>query len=543
MSDIREPKRNQRVAVVGAGYWGKNLVRVFHTLGVLGTVCDLNELTLDRVRQEYRVATTTDYEAVLDDQMVDAVVIAAPAAEHYTLSMRALEAGKHVFVEKPLALSCAEGKSLVELARNQNLVLMVGHILEFHPAVAELNRLVRQGELGKIQYIYSSRLNLGKLRTEENILWSFAPHDISVILHLLNETPVRAAAQGGSYLNPPIVDTTLSTLEFASDVKAHIFVSWLHPFKEQKLCVIGSQKMAVFDDLEPEKKLVVYAHRINWHERKPVAERDGGQTIALPKEEPLRRECQHFLDCMRGRSQPQTDGESALRVLQVLDACERSLSERGTPVSVGQDAPGYFAHPSAVIDQPCEIGEGTKIWHFSHIMAGAKLGRGCNLGQNVVVGGDVRIGDNVKIQNNVSVYTGVELEDDVFCGPSMVFTNVINPRAHVIRKNEYRKTLVRRGASLGANSTIICGNTIGQYAFVGAGAVVTDDVPDFALVAGVPARRIGWVCYCGMRLDVSGSDSICRSCGKVYTIVDGVLQLAEVVHQSKANPAVAGRQS
>src|SRR5437773_1687150 len=189
MSAIREPKQSQGVAVVGAGYWGKNLVRIFHALGALEAVCDINEATLDRVRQEYRVGTTTDYDAVLDDQSVDAVVIAAPAAQHYALSKRGLEAGKHVFVEKPLALNCAEGKSLVEFARSQNLVLMVGHILEYHPAVAELNRLVRQGELGKIQYIYSSRLNLGKLRTEENILWSFAPHDIAVILRLLDESP------------------------------------------------------------------------------------------------------------------------------------------------------------------------------------------------------------------------------------------------------------------------------------------------------------------------------------------------------------------
>jgi UDP-2-acetamido-3-amino-2,3-dideoxy-glucuronate N-acetyltransferase len=510
--------------VVGAGYWGKNLVRTFHALGALETVCDINEATLDRVRKEYCVATTTDYDAVLDDQSVEAVVIAVPAVQHHTLSKRALEAGKHVFVEKPLALNCAEGKTLVEMARSRNLVLMVGHILEYHPAIAELNRLVRQGELGKIQYIYSSRLNLGKLRTEENILWSFAPHDISVILHLLDESPVRAAAQGGSYLNPPIVDTTLSTLEFADGVKAHIFVSWLHPFKEQKLCVIGSQKMAVFDDLEPEKKLVVYAHRINWLERKPVAERDGGHIIALPKEEPLRRECQQFLDCMRGGSRPQTDGESALRVLQVLDACERSLFERGVPVLVGQDEPRYFAHRTAVIDQPCEIGEGTKIWHFSHIMAGAKLGRGCNLGQNVVVSPDVRIGDNVKIQNNVSVYTGVEREDDVFCGPSMVFTNVINPRSHVIRKHEYRKTLIQRGASLGANCTIICGTTVGRYAFVAAGSVVTGDVPAHALVMGVPAKAVGWMCSCGDRLRDSEPGRTCLGCGRRYLIDNGNCQ-------------------
>ncbi|MGB7847132.1 MAG: Gfo/Idh/MocA family oxidoreductase, partial [Candidatus Acidiferrum sp.] len=305
-----------RVAVIGAGYWGKNLVRNFHALHALETVCDLNEATLNRIRQEYRVATTTDYDAVLTDSRVDAVVIAAPATRHHDLALRAFQAGKHVFVEKPLALHVGEGKELVELAKKLNLVLMVGHILEFHPAIIELKRLIQQGHLGKIQYIYSSRLNLGKLRTEENILWSFAPHDISVILQMLNEVPLLASAQGGSYLNPPIVDTTLSTLEFASGVKAHIFVSWLHPFKEQKLCVIGSQRMAVFDDLEQEKKLVIYAHRVNWLERKPVAERDGGQVITIPKEEPLRKECQHFLECVSKVSRPWTDGESALRVLE-----------------------------------------------------------------------------------------------------------------------------------------------------------------------------------------------------------------------------------
>ncbi|HKW35516.1 MAG TPA: Gfo/Idh/MocA family oxidoreductase [Candidatus Acidoferrum sp.] len=515
-----------RVAVVGAGYWGKNLVRNFHALGALQMVCDVNEETLSRVRREYSIATTRDYEAVLESDGIDALVIAAPAVEHYALTKQALEAGKHVFVEKPLALRCDEGRQLVELAKERKLILMVGHILEYHPAIAELNRLVQQGHLGKIQYIYSSRLNLGKLRTEENILWSFAPHDISVILNLLGEVPLRCTAQGGSYLNPPVVDTTLSTLEFESGVKAHIFVSWLHPFKEQKLCVIGSQKMAVFDDLEPEKKLILYAHRINWVERKPVAERDGGHVIPIPKEEPLHKECQHFLECVGENSRPRTNGENAVRVLEVLDACERSLSDRGSPALVVEEVPPYFAHATAVIDSPCEIGEGTKIWHFSHIMPGTRIGRGCNIGQNVVIGPNVSVGNNIKIQNNVSVYTGVELEDDVFCGPSMVFTNVINPRSHIIRKHEYKKTLVKRGATLGANCTIVCGATIGSHAFVAAGAVVTRDVADYSLVMGVPAHHVGWMCRCGIRLpetEQSGEqDVLCIACGRHYSTEDGV---------------------
>jgi UDP-2-acetamido-3-amino-2,3-dideoxy-glucuronate N-acetyltransferase len=506
------------VAVVGCGYWGKNLVRNFHNLGSLRCVCDVREERLREMQLEFGIPTSLDLNAVLHDEGIDSVAIAAPAKDHFKLVKSSLLAGKDVFVEKPLSLRSSEGLELIELARRNKRILMVGHILEYHPVVQELKRMIQHGDLGKILYVYSSRLNLGKLRTEENILWSFAPHDISVILSLLGEAPIRASAQGGSYLNAPIVDTTLSTLEFASGVKAHIFVSWLHPFKEQKLAIIGSEKMAVFDDVQPHDKLVLYSHRINWFDRMPVVEKDSGHVVSVANDEPLRSECEHFLDCVRTRKQPRTDGESALRVLEILEACEQSLVEKGAPVKIESFGPKYFAHPTAVIDDPCEIGEGTKIWHFSHVMAGAKLGRGCNLGQNVVVSPEVRIGNNVKVQNNVSIYTGVELEDDVFCGPSMVFTNVINPRSHVIRRHEYQKTLVRQGASLGANSTIVCGVTIGRYAFVAAGAVVTRDVPDFSLVMGVPAKQTGWMCVCGLQLSDAGPESMCSNCGKTYVI-------------------------
>jgi UDP-2-acetamido-3-amino-2,3-dideoxy-glucuronate N-acetyltransferase len=188
---------------------------------------------------------------------------------------------------------------------------------------------------------------------------------------------------------------------------------------------------------------------------------------------------------------------------------------------------GYFVHESSYVDEPCQIGEGTKIWHFSHVMANAVIGPRCNIGQNVVVSPGVRLGEGCKIQNNVSLYTGVVLEDFVFCGPSMVFTNVVNPRSEVVRRDEYRTTLVKRGASIGANATVVCGITIGQYAFIGAGSVVTRDVPDFALVIGNPGRRSGWMCRCGVKLRVDGTARPeCGTCGTSYTLHGDVLALA-----------------
>jgi len=239
----------------------------------------------------------------------------------------------------------------------------------------------------------------------------------------------------------------MTTCEFKSGVQAHIFVSWLHPFKEQKLAVIADRQMAVFDDVEPQRKLVLYSHRIDWRDRLPVAHKDEGHVVEIEKGEPLRLECEHFLKSVQDRTRPRTDGRNGSQVLEVLEACERSVRDNGRRVALSEVRPKYYSHPTAVIDQPCKIGDGTKIWHFSHVMANSKIGKECNIGQNVVVSPHVVVGDRVKIQNNVSLYTGVELEDEVFCGPSMVFTNVINPRSHIVRRDEYKKTLVKRGAT------------------------------------------------------------------------------------------------
>ena len=239
--------------------------------------------------------------------------------------------------------------------------------------------------------------------------------------------------------------------------------------------------------------------------------------------EPLRAECLHFLECLRTRALPRTDGGEGLRVLTVLQRCQQALELTAAPApTTVVRPPTCFVHESAFIDDAVEIGEGTTIWHVSHVLRNSWIGKNCRIGQNVVIGQQVSIGNGVKIQNNVSVYEGVTLEDDVFCGPSMVFTNVYNPRSEIRRMDELRPTLVRRGATLGANCTIVCGVTIGQYAFVGAGAVVVKDAPDFALVVGNPARIIGWMCTCGNRINFEGQGEIgtCRECGQTYRNVD-----------------------
>ncbi len=515
---------NPQVACIGAGYWGKNLIRNFHRLGALRVICDTNDSVLEVFKRKYPERRfCRSFSEVLSDVTIDAVVIAAPAEKHYALTREALLAGKHVFVEKPLALKVEEGEELIALAEKSQKVLMVGHILEYHPAVLKLKELIDSGELGRINYIYSNRLNLGKVRSEENILWSFAPHDISVLLMLLGEMPRSVTALGGCYLHHEIADVTISTLSFPSGVKAHIFVSWLHPYKEQRLVVVGDRKMAVFDDTLKERKLQIFDEGIEWVNRMPVPRRKDPIAIEIEQDEPLGRECLHFLDAIKKHLVPKTDGRSALRVLRILNACEESLSQGGAPVRTTaptETSKGYFVHPSACIDEFVSIGEGTKIWRFSHVMKGALVGERCNVGQNVVVGPGVRIGNGVKIQNNVSVFEGVTLEDEVFCGPSMVFTNVHNPRSHIPRKNEIRKTLVKKGATIGANATILCGNTVGRYAFVAAGAVVTKDVPDYSLFVGNPGKIQGWMCACGVKVSFEASKALCRQCGARY-VKDG----------------------
>jgi len=534
---------NPGIAVIGSGYWGKNLIRNFHELGALKLICDKSETLLNQFREQYSGSgTCLALNEILSRNDIKGVVIATPAETHYTIAREVLLAGKHVFVEKPFVLDEEEAEDLTTLAKANNLVLMVGHVLQYHPAFVRLKELAEAGDLGRINYVYSHRLNLGKIRREENILWSFAPHDISMILSLAGEEPDSVATHGGYYLHQKIADVTTTHLEFPSGLRAHIFVSWLHPNKEQKLVVVGDRKMAVFDDTQPwEDKLLLYPHKIKWQHNVPLPSKAEAERSDIPEDEPLRRECQHFLDCITNGQAPLTDGNEGLGVLRILNSSQKSLDEQGSKVflhdatrgqgpqkTVGQieqpetiKSRDYFAHETALIDDDTTIGNGTKIWHFSHILTGSKIGDNCNIGQNVVVGPSVSLGSNCKIQNNVSVYKGVTLEDAVFCGPSMVFTNVYNPRAEIGKMDQTRPTLVKQGATIGANATIVCGITIGRYAFIGAGAVVNRDVPDHALMVGNPGRQIGWACQCGESLP-EGLE--CAYCSRKYSFEGDVIK-------------------
>ncbi len=528
-----------RVALLGAGSWGKNHLRTLYDLGALAAVCDPDQRRLEEVARHFAgVEVTAKADEVFRDPSIEGVVIATPAPTHAELALEALEAGKDVLVEKPLATDVESGARVVRVAEERGAVLMVGHVQEYQPGVRRLRELVAAGDLGALRWASSSRLKLGRVRDEENVLWSFAPHDIAHLLGIVGSDPEWITCRGGAWLTPGIDDVGFLGLSFPGDVETQVTVSWLHPVPERRLMVAGATAMAVFDDTQPaERRLVLYPYRVERDDAgPPVAVAEAAVPVEVHDEAPLTAECRHFLERIVDRGRPLTDGWSGLQTLRVLEGARRSLTGGGVPVAF-KDTEGnldsaaggtsFFVHPTATVDEPVSIGAGTRVWHYSHVMSGAVIGRDCSLGQNVFVASGVRIGDRVKIQNNVSVYDGVVLEEGVFCGPSMVFTNVTNPRAEIERKDEFQPTLVRRGATLGANCTVVCGVTIGQYAFVGAGSVVTGDVAPHALVVGVPARHLGWMCICGERLP-DGAEPACPRCGRGYRLSSDELVLSSI---------------
>jgi predicted dehydrogenase len=336
-----------KVGVVGAGDWGKNLVRIFHQLrGVeLACCCDADPKRWEAISQNYPgVSLTERFEDIVADPSIEALIVASSAVTHYPFGKAALEAGKHVYVEKPLALSASHAGEMVALAEAKNLKLMVGHLLLYHPAVTHLKKLVDSGELGEIFYIYSQRVNLGKIRQDENALWSFAPHDISVILHLLGRFPASVSARGESYLQEGVEDVVFINMKFADRTMAQLQVSWLDPHKVRKITIVGSKKMVVFDDVESTEKLKIFdkgATGMNYESYgDSITLRFGDINIPyITMTEPLRAECQHFVDCVMKDTRPLTDGADGVRVVRILEAAQRSMERDGEPVLLTESAP------------------------------------------------------------------------------------------------------------------------------------------------------------------------------------------------------------
>ena len=328
--------KRSNIALVGCGYWGKNLCRNFHALGALAAVVDATEngqATARSIAPDVQITDSLD--DVLSNDQIQGVAFATPAETHSKLAIQAMQAGKDVFVEKPMALTLEDAEKMKKVAEETGHILMVGHLLEFHPAVLKLRDMIACGEFGKINYVYSNRLNFGKVRTEENALWSFAPHDVAVILRLMGKAPLEVSSCGGSYLTHGIADTTLSNLRFDDESRAHIFVSWLHPFKEQRLVVVGDKKMAIFNDVAPfGEKLQLYPQNVEFDGSTPLLKKEDAEFVEHADTEPLREECNHFLECIQSRKQPLTNARSGIDVLKVLHACQQSIEQNGVPVSL-----------------------------------------------------------------------------------------------------------------------------------------------------------------------------------------------------------------
>lgn len=336
-------KRMVKIASVGVGAWGKNIARNYYQIPdcELKYICDLDAQLLRKLQAQLPGATmTTNFDELLSDDEVEAVAIATTATTHYKLARSALLAGKHVYVEKPFVLDIRQGEELIEIAEEKDLRLMVGHLLEYHPVINKLKEMIEANELGDIYYIYNQRLNLGRVRGDENAMWSFAPHDISVICYLLGQEPTDVTARGQCYLQKGIEDVVFMTLNFNDKAMAHNHVSWLDPHKIRRTTIVGSKKMAVFDDIESTEKLKIYDKSAEQNTvydtfAEYITLRFGDITIPhLKIDEPLRLECQHFLECIRENKQPRSDGHDGLRVIKVLDAAQKSLSENGRPVAL-----------------------------------------------------------------------------------------------------------------------------------------------------------------------------------------------------------------
>lgn len=542
MSDFSLPmpkSSSVKVIVVGCGKWGRNLNKTLFSLSRLAAIVDESSEAIASFKSEFRYSNSipayTSFQTALERHPKSAVAIATPPATHFNLASHAIHANRSVFVEKPMCTSYREAQTLVEMAKNRGVILMTDHLLQYSLRHRELIHLVHTGMVGTVNRVRMTRANFGTVRTGENVLWSFSPHDLSILLALVpyqNIENATVACRGQAVVSSSVEDYVDLSISLGK-VQAQIEVSWLHPLKERRVVVYGTEGAVVLNETGSHPRLAKL-QAFKWTAKRTA---DGSAVVARKTDndvenhlylhdsesecafsddtEPLKAALEHFIHCVSTKTPPRTDGSEALRVLALLETATESLQRDGKTVKVGDHCKGIksqvedtidssstksLIHPSAVIDKGAVIGSNTRIWHFCHVMGGAVIGQGCSLGQNVFVGDNVVLGNDVKVQNNVSLYDAVTIADNVFLGPSCVFTNVKNPRAFISRKHAFSKTKIDYGATIGANATIVCGVTLGKFCFIGAGAVVTKDVPPYALFHGNPATLQGWVSTTGIRL-------------------------------------------
>lgn len=518
------------VIIVGAGKWGTKLITTACALKLSVAVVETNLEALGLAKCNPRVSPTCLFFASLGEALDAlpnaAVIIATPPSTHFKVAEQAITAGRHVLVEKPMCDNLQDAHILVDLARKHQVILMVDHLLHYSAHHRRMLYLIESGLIGKVKRVHMSRMNFGTVRTNENVLWSLSPHDVSILLAACKgQSPQSVLCTGHKVVSLHVEDSVSLQVRFQDGMQAQIDCNWMHPFKERRAIVYGTKGCIVLNEAMPDANLKKI-QAFHWSAKRKL----DGSGVKIEKSEahilqylkdwnvqsvneleemdpkqPLQVMLEHFVDCIKKKIAPRTDGNEGVRVLRILSAASESLVKSGEVVSLRNisavtHALRSFVHPTAVVDQGALLGQGTKVWHFSHIMPGAVLKEKCNIGQNVYIGGKAKLGRNVKVQNNVSIYDEVCVDDDVFLGPSCVLTNVKTPRSHVSRKHEYMPTVIGKGATVGANATIVCGISLGAYSFVGAGAVVTKNVPPHAIVYGNPAVIKGWMSTTGNKL-------------------------------------------
>ncbi len=521
-----------KIAVIGCGSWGKKLFTAFYEVGFFPVICDVDEKKLNWYENHYpNLQTYHTAEKVLIDPSIEAVAIASPFENHFEFARKALLAGKHVYFERPLMVTADQREELGLLSREQKRVLTVAGVLKHYPVFSLLQEIVAKGELGNLKYIYASRLSAGEIGEDENILWSFSPHDVAMILGLSGELPEFVAATGANYFHKKIADLTTSYMKFPSGLRAHLFVSWLHPENNNKLVVVGDKKMAVFQDKKNScQKLYIYPHQISWEHEMHVPQKAKAEIINIYQDELICEDIERFVSSVkeqRGAVNLDDEGE---QVMEILNAGQLSINQNGDKVFLGAGRQfGIMSMPLPIIDamqQGKMLADGVTLLDEEQT---GDMDHEIICDEELVICNDTtgsflpfyrltKDGKGCKIRNNLSIIEDLLLESEfeyedqnLKWFQSSVFLNQ--------DRNDERQTVVKKGVTLGAGCTIARGTTIGEYAYIGAGAVVVNDVPPHALVVGSPAKIKGWVCRCGNRLRFSRDDkSCCSSCCFRYIV-------------------------